>query len=1246
MPTKRKPVDRRLITASKKNLSANSSKSTEKDPKESEFSTSTTSLSTPTDATKSNYDNLKMNSSKASTTTKKTKKTSQAKAPESSDDDIPLSSLQKKLKDIKDNASSSKKGKKLHKKQSKTVRERNDASTSDAKSIKHAALKANKDKYVTNTVEIEQTSKQSDNQSSSKSNAESSGYESETEIVQDVVNVDNEVPTSLAFARRVIESPHYDGQILSSLRPSLLQPCDAIRNTIARGPGHLKKDTLRVISHMNQIYTLAKAVDKPSDISKTANQLGYRFPMNSFVSKDDRSEIKNFSKRTIMENEVKKPQFWVYFFPSTKNLSHAIHYEFLSELFPEESDREFIDIVGDHKDTSMLCLAIQDSFFINKTTADQNRNNVICMVSFKALKESHLKEENGCFIYYLGTLQGLSFHEVSPTNGNMNDLKGPITSNGFGEWMLRLTQLLSANITKSPYMFLVANPTTSIRTFYKNLHFEEVHSWNIVGKEVLECAKLESVDTKDLVILRMKSYMSPQKYTTQQLIMRTCQNIPRLMLRSDSQATERVYDKKMNSVLSSYVSIPLKPDIYLNRDAENEFNKLLPLRPQYTPDGPEWSKFHEYWSGKSWLQYWDIKKDFQKAAGQRDQTLGTSLPIEDLTMDFVSFGMEVTNNIFHSNHQYTIKCQSCGVYMTKDPLSYGEISRLGLAIVERHIMCNENPVFCFVHPSDFSLLSNMLEAGTISIIPCDNINSKSRYNMYLKASLEEYRLPYCETGQRARHTRNIFMSMLKEYLDKNMLQRFFERAVKNSFNNLTSIATSIENDNQAATLRRSAGTYELPEYFKNIYKDLTTAKANMKKLSKSKKHEWDLKKIIGLQPNESIESYSKSPSRATPSKSKKKKTAKSKEETYSDKDIKRNWKTLMHFSKRTWNQSSKPPIPQHEIDSESLEQFFVGRSDIKGKKIYFIVSSNIIPRDQKSFVFQDSFFARMAYNTEYDIPQYSIDKLNEAIRDAPNYVIVSIQPCIIDGVKMWKGKRKIGSHTEPQSLEWLKSSFLPKFKSFYEDCMDDGNIGKHLKLPSGKKTFDIADPTEQLKEIPPDILTDFSVPFTFGDDAYCAFGNMANAMHIFGDKKAARFFFSNRHKHMPLLQQEYPEVQMNLTGNQFLSALQIVRHMFKYSVKKLEYQHDPCNDDTNDLNVVKYVEIERKDAVYSHVICIHNDFIVDGSLNKVLHLSKESLLWLCDNEEYYLKCYTIEPSKKVKRALASTEQSSSKKQKT
>ena len=162
--------------------------------------------------------------------------------------------------------------------------------------------------------------------------------------------------------------------------------------------------------------------------------------------------------------------------------------------------------------------------------------------------------------------------------------------------------------------------------------------------------------------------------------------------------------------------------------------------------------------------------------------------------------------------------------MTAHPLTYSEICQLGLAIVKRHILNHDEPAFCFVHPSDFRLLGEMIEAGTIKMNPCRIINSKSRYNMNLKAALKEYQLPYSETGHRAIHTRNAFMSMLKEDMNKTMLQKLFERAVKNSFNNLVSIEASIGSDNQAALVRQSTEIYSLPEDFKSIYKDLTTAK--------------------------------------------------------------------------------------------------------------------------------------------------------------------------------------------------------------------------------------------------------------------------------------------------------------------------------------------------------------------------------------------------------------------------------------
>ena len=96
------------------------------------------------------------------------------------------------------------------------------------------------------------------------------------------------------------------------------------------------------------------------------------------------------------------------------------HSEFLVELFPEDRDREFITNVGNDEDTSMLCMAIQDSLYVNETTMDEIKCNIICMVSFKVLEQSHLQDEKGCFVYYLGTLQGLSFNDGHHTNGSMN----------------------------------------------------------------------------------------------------------------------------------------------------------------------------------------------------------------------------------------------------------------------------------------------------------------------------------------------------------------------------------------------------------------------------------------------------------------------------------------------------------------------------------------------------------------------------------------------------------------------------------------------------------------------------------------------------------------------------------------------------------------------------------------------------------------------------------------------------------
>ena len=53
----------------------------------------------------------------------------------------------------------------------------------------------------------------------------------------------------------------------------------------------------------------------------------------------------------------------------------------------------------------------------------------------------------------------------------------------------------------------------------------------------------------------------------------------------------------------------------------------------------------------------------------------------------------------------------------------------------------------------------------------------------------------------------------------------------------------------------------------------------------------------------------------------------------SEDDIKLNWKTLMKYNKNTWDIKSKPPVPKEEIDDDDRDIFFIGMSEIKGKKI-------------------------------------------------------------------------------------------------------------------------------------------------------------------------------------------------------------------------------------------------------------------------------------------------------------------------
>ena len=354
--------------------------------------------------------------------------------------------------------------------------------------------------------------------------------------------------------------------------------------------------------------------------------------------------------------------------------------------------------------------------------------------------------------------------------------------------------------------------------------------------------------------------------------------------------------------------------------------------------------------------------------------------------------------------------------------------------------------------------------------------------------------------------------------------------------------------------------------------------------------------------------------------------------TESENDIKLHWKTLMCFCKREWK-SKRYPLPKKIVDADDRDFYYIGRSDIEKKKIYFSVSEHIIPEDRDSYVFSNSFFRHMTNNKEYEIPQESKEKLFRMVQTAVRSTIDAIVPIMVEEVKMWKCKHQGGYFSKPQTHEWVKETFEKDFEETYDMLMDDANLNKAITCPSGKRN-ETNDEDKQHEIIPAHIIGRGKTKYSFGDNAYCAFGNRANGLHLLNDDKAASFFFANRFKTVSSLVADYTTLDITKTNiNEFVTAIRIVRERFGYVTKALDMSHQPWKTNDEDRTVLKYVEIQGYETAITHVVCIYRGYIYDGAIGKTLKLSRESMEYICGHQNFVMKCYAIEQSLKIKKAL-------------
>ena len=352
-----------------------------------------------------------------------------------------------------------------------------------------------------------------------------------------------------------------------------------------------------------------------------------------------------------------------------------------------------------------------------------------------------------------------------------------------------------------------------------------------------------------------------------------------------------------------------------------------------------------------------------------------------------------------------------------------------------------------------------------------------------------------------------------------------------------------------------------------------------------------------------------------------------------DDELKLNWKNLMCVNKERWDTARDYPISETEWQHETSTIFYMGKSEINGEETYFRVSDDYIPLEEESPVFDDSFLNDMGYNIEKPLTSVEENLLREAVTNRPFYQVKWILPVIIDGKKWWKGKRRNGSHTDPQDDSWLKKSFLKTFPDYYAKLHDDVWIDQYVDLPMGY-VMNSHKPKEDTTIIPLLLKTNIKIKFRFGSKAYCAFGNMANAMSLFNDELAANFFFINRHQSVENLMKSMPKLKFNARKNQFFYAMDICRNKFGYVVRSLGPNYSkPWEDRDTDRNIVKYVEMQAGNNWHEHAVCIYNDVVYDGSFKYGLKLSEATFRYICDDDHVHLRCYSIEQSKKTKRIL-------------
>ena len=997
------------------------------------------------------------------------------------------------------------------------------------------------------------------------------------------------------------------------------------------GSVHNEEQQLFTMSFLKYLRGLVYARSRKPTQEQQTHDKGYRFPLHDLITKEDRPQVKFLSNKFDKDKKKRISNVWLYYYPSTADVKHDHLTNFLKFNFPDPGERPFIDAVLSHKNTEAFCIAVHDSVFVHETRERTTQSNIIALISFRLLKNL---DYSGVFIYYLTALQDRTFNEVC-SSGSFQNMRCPIESNGLGEFLLRNTQLFKSCMRDSYAIYLAVNRTAQVISYYNQLGFTQHSSFTevpeLVRSELQECILLESNSLGLYHLLSKVTELICPDLNAQSLLHRHCAEVPR-PLESLTENPSDGYMKLIATLFDMKLQEHFSFDEYTDRCAYEQtdqeyasmFQNTGEAMPQgkddlkqYRSSGKAWEKFHKLWSKENMVNFWDFKKEYKtllkKKKVQAFRCQEVIMPLEHFLMEYCSVGRLIKDNDCKKNTQFNIYCQFCQNNMTENPLTQQCVERYSTQIIQAHWTGRDSHILSYNSPAAMAEFRSPRLREKYSIALCKGLSTKANYTKLFKACLQDYGVARANRQVIGVGTNQIFQAFFRQYISGNYYKEFFARMIKASGKNLFRLDGNRFNFTpEIKELIKWAAPkdYEYGKHQKKIFNSI---------VDKSTR-EWFFER---QKPLKRCKTQSDSP-----------KPSRQKADRYKDVDLKLNWKTLMAFNAHRWDPKVTMPSVVINISTELDEIHYVARSDIKGEHVFFLVSDNIIPKEPPQYIFDATFLNNMEINKEIEIPNKSKERLESTARRYLGKCITHIYPQgKVDGKYVYHGKQHNGHFDKTIPQEWIDLNFKDRFPEDYEKFMDEDNIGKACEVPSGAIYLSDSDSDEDENgKIPSRFVTKKIVQYQFENKNCCAFGNMANAVNLLGDEKAAQFFFHHRNGNMDDLRADYTKIHQKASINSFHLAREILRQKFRYNVKFIKGVDLVDIVETN-KNEMLYVMLQPADAIVTHVISIFHKRSIDGTFAHQLKCNEETLRWLCSDSDYSFHGYILEMSATLKTTL-------------